>query len=92
MGTLIFAVLNLIYYTLSNIIFKIEVIHSNNNIIKLVTKELEDNGIKKYKFVKNYQEIEKNKCKHFFEKKNAIYWKNKKIYRYKNWQQEYSLI
>ena len=51
----------LLIYTLSNIIFKVEVIHSNKNIIKLVTKELEDNGIKKYKFVKNYQEIEENK-------------------------------
>ena len=42
----------LLIYTLSNVIFKVEVIHSNKNIIKLVTKELEDNGIKKYKFVK----------------------------------------
>lgn len=64
----------LLIYTLSNIIFKIEVIHSNNNIIKLVTKELEDNGIKKYKFVKNYQEIEKIKKKILEENKDTLEW------------------
>ena len=64
----------LLIYTLSNIIFKIEVIHSNNNIIKLVTKELEDNGIKKYKFVKNYQEIEKIKNKILEENKDTLEW------------------
>lgn len=64
----------LLIYTLSNIIFKVEVIHSNNNIIKLVTKELEDNGIKKYKFVKNYQEIEKIKKKILEENKDTLEW------------------
>lgn len=64
----------LLIYTLSNIIFKIEVIHSNNNIIKLVNKELEDNGIKKYKFVKNYQEIEKIKKKILEENKDTLEW------------------
>lgn len=64
----------LLIYTLSNIIFKIEVIYSNNNIIKLVTKELEDNGIKKYKFVKNYQEIEKIKNKILEENKDTLEW------------------
>lgn len=64
----------LLIYTLSNVIFKIEVIHSNNNIIKLVTKELEDNGIKKYKFVKNYQEIEKIKNKILEENKDTLEW------------------
>lgn len=64
----------LLIYTLSNIIFKIEVIHFNNNIIKLVTKELEDNGIKKYKFVKNYQEIEKIKNKILEENKDTLEW------------------
>ncbi len=64
----------LLIYTLSNIIFKVEVIHSNKNIIKLVTKELEDNGIKKYKFVKNYQEIEKIKKKVLEENKDTLEW------------------
>lgn len=64
----------LLIYTLSNIIFKVEVIHSNKSIIKLVTKELEDNGIKKYKFVKNYQEIEKIKKKILEENKDTLEW------------------
>lgn len=64
----------LLIYTLSNIIFKVEVIHSNKNIIKLVTKELEDNGIKKYKFVKNYQEIEKIKKKILEKNKDTLEW------------------
>lgn len=64
----------LLIYTLSNIIFKVEVIHSNKNIIKLVTKELEDNGIKKYKFVKKYQEIEKIKNKILEENKDTLEW------------------
>ena len=64
----------LLIYTLYNIIFKVEVIHSNKNIIKLVTKELEDNGIKKYKFVKNYQEIEKIKNKILEENKDTLEW------------------
>lgn len=64
----------LLIYTLSNVIFKVEVIHSNKNIIKLVTKELEDNGIKKYKFVKNYQEIEKIKNKILEKNKDTLEW------------------
>lgn len=64
----------LLIYTLSNVIFKVEVIHSNKNIIKLVTKELEDNGIKKYKFVKKYQEIEKIKKKILEENKDTLEW------------------
>ena len=64
----------LLIYTLSNVIFKVEVIHSNKNIIKLVTKELEDNGIKKYKFVKNYQEIEKIKKKILEKNKDTLEW------------------
>lgn len=64
----------LLIYTLSNVIFKVEVIHSNKNIIKLVTKELEDNGIKKYKFVKNYQEIEQIKKKILEKNKDTLEW------------------
>lgn len=64
----------LLIYTLSNVIFKVEVIHSNNNIIKLVTKELEDNGIKKYKFAKSYQEIEKIKKKILEDNKDTLEW------------------
>lgn len=44
---------------LSNIIFNIEVIHSNLNIRSLIYKELENNNIKKLTFKKRYNELEK---------------------------------
>ena len=49
----------LIIYILSNMIFSIEVIHSNSNIVKLLEEELEKHGIKKYSFALDYSEIEK---------------------------------
>ena len=55
-----FLILSLIIiYILSNVIFSVEVIHSNSKIIKLVTEELKDRGIKKYAFAKSYSEVEK---------------------------------
>ncbi len=64
----------LMIYTLSNIIFNIEVIHSNSNIIKLVNEELDKNGIKKYSFVKDYEEIEKIKKKILEDNKDTLEW------------------
>lgn len=61
-------------YILSNMIFKIEVIHSNKNIIKLVNEELYSNGIRKYHFVKSYSEIEKIKKKILEDNKDSIEW------------------
>ncbi len=59
---------------LSNIIFKIEVIHSNNNIIDLVNEELYKSGIKKYSFVKSYEEIEKIKRRILEDNKDKLEW------------------
>ena len=39
---------------LSNIIFSIEVIHTNKSVIELVSNELNKNGLKKYTFKKKY--------------------------------------
>lgn len=64
----------LMIYTLSNIVFSIEVIHSNSNIIKLVNEELDKNGIKKYSFVKDYEEIEKIKKKILEDNKDTLEW------------------
>lgn len=47
-----------IIYILSNIIFEIEVIHTNKEIINLVKNELDNYDIKKYKIKKGYNEIE----------------------------------
>lgn len=51
----------ILIYILSNIIFSIDIIHSNNNIISLVDTELKKRGIKKYSFMKSYNEVEKIK-------------------------------
>ena len=57
---LLFLLLSMIIvFILSNMIFSVEVIHSNSKIIKLVTEELKDRGIKKYTFAKSYSEVEK---------------------------------
>ena len=61
-------------YILSNVIFSIEVIHSNNNIIKLVENELEENGIKKYHFALSYDEVEKVKKKILEDNRDSLEW------------------
>ena len=49
--------LGLLYF-LSNIIVSVEVIHSNREIRELVASELENFGIKRLSFKKNYKELE----------------------------------
>lgn len=44
---------------LSSFIFSIDVIHSDANLRKNIYQELEDYGIKKYRFKKSYEELEK---------------------------------
>ena len=43
---------------LSNIIFHVEVIHNDKDLRNLIINELENYDIKKYKFKKNYTEIQ----------------------------------
>lgn len=47
----------ILFITLTNITFKIEIIHSNKDIRQLLLKELKLNGIKKYSFKKSFDEI-----------------------------------
>lgn len=61
-------------YILSNMIFSVEVIHSNNSLIKLTKEELEYYGIKKYSFVKSYEEIEEIENKILENNKDKIEW------------------
>lgn len=61
-------------YILSNTIFTIEVIHSNSKIIKLVTRELEEYGIKKYSFVKDYKTLEEIEKKILEGNKDNLEW------------------
>ena len=59
---IIFTIISLIIIILlSNITFSIEIVHSSNSIRNIIYSELEKNGIKKYKFKKNYDELQKIK-------------------------------
>ena len=46
-----------IFLIFTHVIFTIEVIHSNKDIRNLLLKELEKEGIKKFSFIKSYNEI-----------------------------------
>lgn len=64
----------IVIYILSNMIFSIEVIHSNNKIIKLVAEELKEHGIKKYTFSKSYNELEKIEQEILKDNKDNLEW------------------
>ena len=64
----------LIIIFLSKIIFKIEIIHTNKEIIELVEKELKKYEIEKYNFKKSYEEIESIEDKILEENKTKLEW------------------
>ena len=64
----------LIFLMFTNVIFKVEVIHSNKDIRNLLLKELDREGIKKYTFKKTYKEIENIKEKILNKYPNDIEW------------------
>ena len=64
----------LIFLMFTNVVFKVEVIHSNKDIRDLLLKELEKEGIKKYTFKKTYKEIENIKEKILNKYPNDIEW------------------
>lgn len=59
---------------LSNIIFSIEVIHTNKSVIELVGNELNKNGLKKYTFKKKYKDIKKIEDKILNDNKDKLEW------------------
>lgn len=61
-------------YILSNVIFSIDIIHSNSDIISLVDNELKSHGIKKYSFVKSYDEIERIKSDILDDNRDSLEW------------------
>ena len=63
-----------IIFILSNIIFNVEIIHTNKDVIKKVKEELNRYDLKKYKFKKNYEEIEKIEKKILDNNKDLIEW------------------
>ena len=64
----------ILIYILSNIIFSVEVIHSNSKIVNLLKNELSYYNIKKYSFVKNYDDIEKIEKKILENNKDSLEW------------------
>ena len=61
-------------YLVSNIILKINVIHSNKNIRELVSEELYEYGIKKYSIKKDFNQIENIKNKILENNKDKLEW------------------
>jgi len=64
----------LILFFLSNFIFEIEIIHSNNQLRELVKKELYLNDIKPFSFRKKFNELEEIEKKIIDLNKNKIEW------------------
>lgn len=72
---IIFSIFGLLFLImLSNTIFKINIISDNNTLSKKIKKELEFYNIKKYSFMKTYDEIEIIKEKILKKYKNNIEW------------------
>lgn len=61
-------------YVLSNILFDIEVVHSDTEIRNLILDELSTYGIEKYGFVKSYDYIQEVKEKILDDNKEKIEW------------------
>ena len=64
----------IILYILSNIIFDINIITTDSKMKEILLEDLNNEGIKKYKFKKNYIEIEKIKKKILSNHKSDIEW------------------
>lgn len=59
---------------LSNVIFEIEIVHPKEEIREILYRDLEELGIKKYKFKKTYKEKEKIKKLILSKEKEKIEW------------------
>ncbi len=59
---------------LSNIIFSVEVVHTNKDIRNIVLNELSNHGIKKYHFKKNYNQLQEIKKQILDDYKDKIEW------------------
>lgn len=59
---------------LTNIIFEVQVIHSNSNIRNLIIKELDKYGVKKYTLKKNFNKLEEISNKILDSNKDKLEW------------------
>lgn len=70
--TLIIGIILLIF--LSNLIFEVEVVHTNKEIRHLILEELENNNIKKYRLKKTYNQLKEIKKDILSKHKDQIEW------------------
>ena len=61
-------------YLISNVIFKVNVIHSNKKIRELLLDELDSYGIKKYSYKKSFNNLESIKNKILENNKDKLEW------------------
>ena len=61
-------------YILTNMIFNIDIITNDSKMEKVLLEELEDMGIKKYSFKRNYDELQTIKVKLLQKHKDEIEW------------------
>lgn len=71
---LLLTIFFIIFLFLTNLIFDIEIIHSNKDIRNLLRKELYKNGIKKYSLKKSYNDLKKIKEKILNKYPDKIEW------------------
>ena len=65
----------IIIVMLSNVIFNVEVIHTNKEIVELISSELDNYDIKKYKLKKSYNDIEKIEDRILENNKDKLEWR-----------------
>ena len=64
----------LFLFILSNIIFDVQILSNDKNLIRIIKTELDDNNLKKYRFIKSFKEKEKIKKKILTNYKDKIEW------------------
>ena len=64
----------ILIYFLSNVIFSVNIVHSDIKLRKLIISELEKYDIKKYSFVKDYDYLQNVKKKILEDNKTSIVW------------------
>lgn len=61
-------------YILSNIIFDVRIMSDNKELVKIINKELDEYNLKKYRFIKSFNEKENIKNKILSDYKDKIEW------------------
>jgi len=64
----------IVIFIMSKMIFSIDIVYNDQEIVKLLNKELSNHNIKKYKFKKNYDELEKIKKDILDNNKEKLEW------------------